>query len=336
MLELLTNDKLCVDIRGKTMKYAQGHYNGNKKRIEIKKYGSIQFSQEHTDNGLLCECEDTVRVISNFIRKERISAKTVYLNISDPSIVLRIVKVPFMSGRDLKDYLNLEISQYLPVDFNTNVFDYKVLETVEEDGKNMLNLLLTSVPRDIILNCTKLFKKAGLDLQAIDVYPNSISRVFCEQKNMDIAIVDINENAIDFVILKKGKLFMYSNILIENGFSLSVREEENIDLLVEEDGMFAAALNEVVNYTRTYMNFFSSKHFGKGVDIVYLLGEVALIKGIGTYFSNMLQIEVGLGLPSQVFGIHPKKESFGSIRNLNIDKKIAMYSCNLGLIMRGV
>lgn len=316
------------------MRYAQIRYNNNRRIIEIRKYGSIQFSPGHTEGGILCENEETVKVITNFIKREGITARNVYINISDPSIVVRIVKVPRMEYKDLKDYLDMEISQYLPVDFETNTYDYKVLNTIEEEGKLMMNLLLTSVSRELVQSYVRLFKAAGLNPRVIDVYPNSVARVFGVQDGKDTTIVDINGNSADFVILENGKLFMYSTVFIENSLSCSNPEETRVDMLLEEDKTFAAGMGEILNYIRTYMNFFSSRHFGKNVDTIYILGEPALIKNIDLYFSEMLQVEVKLGLPG-IFSIDPKKDVSEYRRNLNIDKIMAMYSCNIGLALRG-
>lgn len=344
MLSLFTSEKLCIDIRGTTVKYMQARYNSKKKNINIKRYGSIYFAHWHSDKGILCSNEETVKIIRNFVRKERITAKNVYINISDPSIVLRIVKVPMMSDRDLRDYLDMEIYQYLHIDFDINIYDFKVLSIVEEDGKKMMNLLLTSVSKELIFNYMQLFRKAGMNPLVIDVYPNSIARVFASQDDRDIAILDVNENSIDFVILHNGELFMYSNILMESSLSPLLAESSpsskdwgklDIESLLENDLIFASALNDVINNTRTYMNFFSSRHFGKSLDTVYLLGNLALVRNIDTYLNNILQVDIKPGL-TQVFSIENRKGIYEYNRGINIDRRIAVYTCNLGLALRGV
>lgn len=335
MIEMFSDEKLCIDIRGRVMKYTQARYDRRKNSIEIKRYGSILFPKEYVDGGTVSESEDTIKIIANFIKKEKITTKNVYINISDQSIVLRLVKVPQMSKRDLKDYLDMEISQYLPVDIKANIYDYKVLNTFEAEDKKMMDLLLTSVSRELILNYMQLFKKAGLNPLVVDVYPNSIARVFSGHEDGDIAVVDLNGNSIDFVILKEGKLFMYSNGLIENEFVFSSGMSGRVDVLLGEDETFAGAVNEVTNYVRTYMNFFSSRHFGKNIDKLYVLGELAMIKDIGEYFRSNLHVKVGVGLPS-AFKVETGKNMFDYNRKSNIDKSMSVYSCNLGLVLRGV
>jgi len=330
-----SNNKLCIDIRGRVMKFMLARYDKRNGYIDIKSYGSIEFSQDHIKDRLLCENEETVKTIANFAKKEGVKGKRVYLNISDPSIVLRIVKVPYMSLKNLRSYLDIEITQYLPIDTATNVYDYKVIDIFEEEGKRMMNLLLTSASRKVILNYISLFKKAGLEPEAIDVYPNSISRIFGTESDRDIAIVEINENVIDFVIITNGKLFMYSNSAISSGIMCCDKLGKRIDTIFEEDGTFAGALDEVVNFIKTYMTFFSSRHFGKNIDAVYVLGELSLISGIDTFFKEQFQVDTRLGLPD-AYKVKAPVNTTDFEMNLVINERITMYSCNLGLVLRGV
>ncbi len=330
-----SGDRLCIDIRGRIMKFMQARYDKQYGCIDIKSYGSIEFSQKHTKYGRLCENEETVKTITNFVKKEGMKGKKVYLNISDPSVVLRIVKIPFMSAKSLKSYLNMEIAQYLPIDIAANVYDYKIIDIFEEDGKKMMNLLLTSASKDVILNYISLFKKSGLQPEVIDVYPNSISRIFGAEKDRDIAIVEINENIIDFVIITKGKLFMYSTSTISSDMICRDKLGKNINLVLEEDAAFAGALDEVANFIKTYMTFFSSRNFGKNIDAVYVLGELSLINGIDAFFNEQLQVGIRLGLP-EVYKVKAPVNTTDFKMNLVVNERITMYSCNLGLVLRGV
>ncbi|MDO8610129.1 MAG: pilus assembly protein PilM, partial [bacterium] len=259
---MLTNEKLFVDLRGNCFKFVEAHIDGVKNKIEISKFGCIRFSDEYLSDGIIKNNESTRKIITNFIKKEKIKAKKVYINISHPSIILRIVKVPAMSENDLTDYLKLEISQYLPIDIETNVYDFKTLETVEEEDKKMISIILAALPKDIIQNYTALFKNTKLYPVSVDVYPSSVSKLFGTFEDYNLAIFEVNNNEIDFLIIKNGKLFMYTNVSLENTLNLTVRINEGIDLLMQEDAVFATAMNEITTYLRTYLNFFSSKHFG--------------------------------------------------------------------------
>lgn len=329
-------EKLFFDIRGGTIKYIQGKLETRTGCLNIRKYGSVTLPERLTRQGVLFPDEEVIRIVSNLVKKESLSARTAYVNISDPSIILRIVKVPFMSSKDLGSYLEMEISQYLPIDQNASIYDHKILSVVEEDGRKQMNVMLTAVPQELTRNYHEIFTRSGLRPVVMDVYPNSIARIFEKADMKNIAVMDVNGNQIDFIILKDKELFMYSNASIQNGF-ITDDTDESIDSLVERDEMFAAVMDEVTAYIRTYLNFFSSRHFGKNVDAVYILGDLAQCTGIENDMNARLQLDVRAGIP-ELFEIHGTKhsdyDSFSTDRN-SINRRLALYAGNLGLILRG-
>lgn len=332
---LVSNEKLCVDIRGKVMRFMQAHNNRQMKTIEIKKYGTIVFPDQCLDGTILCENQDTVTAIRNLVKREKITAKNVYINISDPSIVLRIVKVPQMSERDLKDYFDMEISQYLHVNFKTSTYDFKILNHLEEDEKKLMNVMLISVSQELICNYVNMFKMAGLNPKVVDVYPNTIARLFETQAQEDIAILDVNDSNVDFIILEKGKLFMHSSVTLEESLSDFESPLSSTDLHIGVCDSSSGVIDEISNYAMTYLNFFSSRHFGKSVDTIYVLGQLALVENIEDYFNIMFQIKVIAGLP-QLFNIVPGREIHKLKLKQEICKKMSLYSSNLGLALRRV
>lgn len=332
---MFRKEKLYVDLRGNCFKFIEAHIDEVKKNIVISKFGSIHFPEEYLCDGIIKNSDSAVKILNNFVKKEKIKAKNVLLNISHPSIVLRIVKVPKMSENDLKDYLKLEISQYLPIEIDTNVYDFKIIEAMEEEGTKLLSIMLAAVPKDIILNYTKLFKKTGFSPVAVDVYPNSVSRLFSFNEERNIAVFEVNNSEIDFMIIEKGKLFMYTNVSLENVLSLTAQSNDRVEMILQEDKGFAKILSEITNYLRTYLNFFSSKHFGKNIDCIYILGELAMLKNIEDYFKNILSIDVMVGIPEQYSLKYEKNINFNK-DFLTINERMSFYASNVGLILRSV
>ncbi|KNY25810.1 pilus assembly protein PilM [Pseudobacteroides cellulosolvens] len=332
-IDLFKDELLCLDIRDRVFRFILAKYNKRVQNIDVLKYGTFIIPEDCVDQGVICENETTLQAITNFILKEKIKTKNVYMNISSPPIVLRIVKLPHMQEKDLSIFLQEEISQFIPVDSNSSIIDYKVLDRFEEDGKKQMNVMLIAAPKQMIRRYVDLLKKTGLNPAVVDLYPNCIARVFSKIQNKNIAVLDVNSNALDFIILKNNNLFMHSNIYLESSpdfLSLIDRKAENI---VYEDKNFERALGEITNYVKTYLNFFSSRHFGASVDRLYIIGELALIKDIDAYIGSFLQIEVKSGLSDIV-----KVELSKGLKNTGDTQestKIALYACGLGLAMRG-
>lgn len=333
LIDLFKDELLCLDIRDRVFRFVLAKYNRKMQSIDVLKFGTFIIPEDCVDQGVICENETTLQAITNFIIKEKIKTKNVYMNISSPPIVLRIVKLPHMQEKDLSIFLQEEISQFIPVDSNSSVIDYKILDYFEEDGKKQMNVMLIAAPKQMIGKYVNLLKRTGLNPVVVDLYPNCIARVFSKIQNKNIAVLDVNSNALDFIILKNNNLFMHSNIYIDNSPDFLKLEDRKAEDIVNEDKIFERALGEITNYVKTYLNFFSSRHFGASVDRLYIIGELALIRDIDAYIGSYLQIEVKSGISDIVkVELTTGLKSTGDMRNY---AKIALYACGLGLAMRG-
>lgn len=321
---------LCVDIRGNTLKYIVAKNNNRCKTVELSKHGSIVFPDIILDNYNL---KSKIKVIKNFLIKEEIMTKKVYINISSPSTVLRIVKIPFMKERDIGEHLKSEINQYIPVDIETTVVDYKILNTIEENGSKTLEVMIIAVPQQDVENCTEIFKEAGLNPLLIDLYPNVISKIFIDE-NKTIAVVDVNSNILDFEIIKDKKLFMYSNITLENDLKCEFKENIEIELAIANDPNFEEGLNQLIGYIKSYLNFYASRHHGAKVDLLYIFGEIALIKKIEEYFKDMLQIPSKNGLGGLYILDNKEDMHIPGVSNY-YSSKLSLYATALGLARGG-
>jgi len=396
---MFLNDKLYIDIRSNKFKYAQISFAGKNSTIKIKRFGTVYLSDEMVKSGNPWGANNLPELLSSFLRKEKITAKRLFMNISDPSVVIRTVEIPYMSVKNLSEYLKMEIAQYMPIDVTSNIFDFKILDTFTSDDKKFMSVLISAAPRQLIENCVSAFRAAGLSLEAVDIYPNTISRIF-SKSSKNVAIADLNENFVDFTIIKSGRIFMYSNTEImernymeeniyenmevntednmgesiersinENiekimGENIEENIEESIEKITEEKvnesesksksksenesensdvkeasniGLTGLPydIDRLVGYIRTYLNFFSSRHFGNNVDVLYLFGDYEIINRLAGVLSETLGIRIVPGIP-EGFEIKAKEKINDKAVSEACNKYLSVYMSNIGMALREV
>ena len=135
------------------------------------------------------------------------------------------------------------------------------------------------------IGITNLLNKCFLNPIVFDVYPNSIRRIFESENNIDIAVIDLNFDNMNFCILEKGVPFMYSNITLNNSPNYSQTNTKDL-INIEDDIEFSTYIDEIIAYLKTYFNFFSSRHFGKSVDIIHIIGRISMINNIENIFNQ--------------------------------------------------
>lgn len=298
------NTKLSIDLNEGDLKFLEWSVGLNKK-INLKKCMTLPVYGGQQDLEL-----------KNLIRVSGLKARKALVNISDQRLITRIVKVPYMEEKDLAGFVEMEIDDFLLVDLDSFEYDYRVLKKFEEEGRDYYNLLLAGAPRSLIEDWLKVIQAAGLSPLAIDIYPNTISRLFKEVKDVDVAVVDVGRNSTNFTVFEKGVIFLYACIPGGHG---------GIKDAVE--GELAGALESVFNDIRAYLNFYSSRHFGREVDEVYLINDLFLVPGAREVVGEVLGREVICDIPAWCYT---------KINRGDIVEVIPAYAVNLGLIMRSM
>lgn len=251
--------------------------------------------------------------LKEFLKVSGLKARRVLLNLSDRRLVARIVKVPYMEERDLASFVELEIQDFLPVDLEEFDYDYKVLKVVEEDRRKFYNLLLAGVPKDVVRFWVDAVLAAGLHPVFVDIYPNAIARLFRRERDTDAAVIDVGRSSTNFCIFEKGVLFLYACIPVGHGG----------DAEALRDGRMQSVFNDM----RVYLNFYSSRHFGREVDEIYLINDLFNVPGVREVVVGELGREVICDVPAWCY----TKMNRGDVVEV-----IPAYAANLGLILRSM
>jgi type IV pilus assembly protein PilM len=282
--------RLCLEIRLNKIRYVYGKY--NKGSFIIDKIGQVSLN----GYGGIVENEETYKAIQNILEVENIKEKHVYITISNPNIILRNSKLPYMNEKDMRMFLDNEGSKYLPAKTEESIIEYISLDKEYEENKVFLNTTIMSLPIKIKDKIIEDLKKVKLKLKVLDVYPNSILRFFKKTNINDYAVLDLNKRNLEFMIVSAEKIFMYSNVQIEE-FSPSHKVEDFINSNgISEEEDFFEGIEKIIEYTKSYLNYFATRHFGKPLERVYIIGEITYIPNIVDYMEAQCGVKTELGM----------------------------------------
>jgi type IV pilus assembly protein PilM len=297
-MALLNDKRLCIDIRENVIRYVDGYREGS--NIYVDKFGTIVLDELFVEDGVIVKTEETLKIIKNILPKNEIQTKHVRLNIWHKSLVFRLVKVPFMPQEDLELFLHAELNRILQISSDEQAYDYRIIEKIQDGDKSFFNILISSFPKQVKAGILEIFSNTNLKVVAMDVYPNTISRLFGNNETEDIAVVGVNGNSLDFMILSKGMMFMYSNTLLDDfaGFALD-GNDQNIGLLRDEV-VLHEMMKPIHSFISSYLNYFTSRKEGKSLDKMYLLGSISELENIEKHFENRFNIPVFKGFPNSI------------------------------------
>jgi len=304
---MVFNTKLSLDIDESSWKFLEWSVGLNKK-INLKKCLTVP----------VCKIQENLQAKS-VVKVSGFKAKKVLINISGQQVVTRIVKVPYMKDKDLAGYIELEISDLLPVDMESFIYDYRVLNKYKEEGREYYDVLLAGVPKNMIEERVKTVQAAGLDPLIVDVYPNAIARLFRNLVDIDVAVVDIGCASTHFTIFEKGVLFFYAHLPLGYGGVENTAEINKSNL--------SGTLETILSDINTYLGFYSSRHRGQEINKIHLISDLALVPGALEAVGRVLGKEVIGDIPLWCYN---------KLNNSDLVEVIPAYAVNFGLIMRSM
>ncbi|GEM_PF-1266421 len=301
--------KLFIDFRGQVARIVQGRPVDNRFNFPVDGFG-LTVLPAPVDNR-----PDREAAITNgdhlggYLSQYAFKATGVVAGLGQSGVITRSVRVPQMSLKNLQKMMQLEINEYLPVSPEEYAFDYKVLDEVEEDGQRYLELMVAAVNRNQTEHYAMLLERAGLKPLVFDILPNMLYRLLGYMAYKDVLIIDGSSDGTRLVIFKGKSLFMYADI----PFAVNTGGDNDLSVLASEISGF--------------LDYFSSRNFGKPVDNIRVLGEFTLIPNLEETLGGLVTIPITVGLSGLDF---PQFKG----RAKDFPSNAALYAGNLGLMMR--
>ncbi len=127
------------------------------------------------------------------------------------SVLVRTLEVPKMNPAELKDHMQWEINRNIPFAESTILSDFKALGGEDPDAQNM-DVVMAIAPQSAVDTVRDAAKRAGKNLEAIDVEPLSLARTL-QQNYMDggektTCLVEIGHKTTSINIYHGAKLLM--------------------------------------------------------------------------------------------------------------------------------
>jgi type IV pilus assembly protein PilM len=228
----------------------------------------------------------------------------------------RTFTLPISTEKSLKDAVELEADQYIPLPSETLYIDYQVIDRSKEN----LTVLMSAIARVVIDNIMS--AAASADLMPVLIEPgiSSVGRVLTatEEGNLPTVIVDIGPASTDIAILDKGTIRVTGGVAIGgNTFTLDIAKHlgvtlENAHQLKVLNGLAAGprqqklsaalepSLQRILDETKKVIRYYNERISGdRKLEQLLVVGSGSNLPGIGEYFTNSLVIAARVASPWQ-------------------------------------
>lgn len=212
-------------------------------------YNCITFAtpQGTFEDGYIRDKGTLGSIIRQQLVEHKIRTTETIFTVNSTKIANREVYIPYVKENKIKSIVELQASDYFPIDISEYNVSYYLLNKGDKGKGNdrKIKLLLLAAPNNLIQSYYNLATAAGLQIEAIDYIGNSYYQMAKRQLNQGVNIsIHINENTSLINIIENENLLLQriipygANDIIEkvlrhNVFNAST-DEEAIALLSRE------------------------------------------------------------------------------------------------------
>ncbi len=228
----------------------------------------------------------------------------------------RTFNLPAKVEKSLKDAVELEIEQYIPISPSTLYVDYEIIER----NKEQITVLMSAVAKNIVDRCIEAVESAGLIASLIEPSMNSVGRLITktEDGNLPTVIVDVGPASTDIAVLDGNAIRVTGGVPIGgNTFTLDIAKKlgialENAHQLKVLNGLSASSrqskiksavepnLRQIINETRKVMRYYNERiSDDRKLEQLLVVGSGSNMPGIGEYFTNELIMPARVASPWQ-------------------------------------
>jgi type IV pilus assembly protein PilM len=267
---------------------------------------------------------------------------TVGISASGPQVLLKILTLPVMTEKDLREHLALELDRYIPLDVQHVVWDvyrHKV-PVFFKDGKQ--DHFLVVAKKDFIEHRIRHFEHQGVKVRFVDVDTFALVNMVAYNYGDEGAwlIVHLGPTGILLVIMEEGEPVhirqvsyeaeWYGDLLdrvllthetSDEGFKLGASET----LLLEQ--FFKETTDQIIE-TLTYFSDMSEKAVMPGV---LLSGGYSGVEGLPARLADSLKMPVSLVDPFKEIAVPPAIQ-----QDFRFQKASPLLGVAVGVALRGV
>ncbi len=330
------------------------------------KPGIIKGGRIKNETGLV----KVIRKAINNVEGEKIKTNYVIASLPEEKAFLQIIKMPKMEKEEIESAIRFEAENYIPVPLHKVYLDFQIISPLNSK-QSYLEVLLAAMPKEIVDGYVSCFKKAGLQIKALEVDSISIARALIKQGKSPapVLLIDLGSAMTGFMIFKNNSLRFTSSIpisgqkfteAVSRALELDIKKAEKLKIkyglkgperihlkgkrnekrfrkeIICEERIFEALipiLTDLIEQTNAYLDYYQSHEFTNHISKNGERVEKIILSGGGANLKGL----------SNFLSLELKTLTQSGNPWINISKEIEMpleeslkYTTAIGAALRGI
>ncbi len=301
------------DIGHGSLKVMQTEFRG--KKAHIVGYGSANFDASAIQDGVITDPKTIAKAAYELFEHRLIgdiTTQRAVIAIPAYRTFTRLINLPSLSGKQLKEAIELEAEQYIPMPLEDLYLDYDVVGRTTGDSGDTLDVFAVAVPRKIVDSQLRLMRLLGLETVGVQTTINAAGKLFLQDALSDVpaVLIDFGSLSADITIFDKHMLVsgtvsgggeVFTNRIrdklgvtqaeaqiIKTKYGLGPSKKQ-AEIQAALDPVLAQLSQEIRRMLRYYQERYGTK---RAVNQVITLGGGANMPGLSDYMTNSLRMAV--------------------------------------------
>lgn len=299
--------------------------------IILRKYGYYENPRLNLQTSAQTDLNEYSSALKDFFSELSFSTPNVIVPLPESEVFTRVVQLPSMSEKELRNAISFEAEQYIPIPLKEINFDFQILDPDPMD-KDKTNVLIVAAKHTVLNKYVGILRKAGLVPRAMEPETISIGRILGDTVNKPSASIILNIGTLDSQIIVSYRGFVRFTRSIPIGgdsFTRAIAQSLSFDYVQAEeykktygldskqaDGKVYAAIKPVFDQILAEVKrskvFYTTRNPNVIINRLIISGGSALMPGLLFYVANSLDFEVEMANPwrniQYIKALEPQKD----------------------------
>ena len=166
------------------------------------------------------------------IKEKKINTNKAVFVLNSTRIASREMELPLVKEKQIKDLLQMNASDYFPVDLSQYKLVHEVIEKIDKPEEKKMRLSVIAIPNEIILSYEELAADCRLQIVALDYSGNAIKQLMLREIPGDIkATIKIDETISTITVMDGDIIKLQRNV--NYGLADAIEEIQDSELFGE-------------------------------------------------------------------------------------------------------
>ena len=193
---------------------------------------SFPTPPEMIDDGVVHADSIFRSMLYSKIKEKKINTNKVVFTLNSTRIASREMELPLVKEKQIKDLLQMNASDYFPVDLSQYKLVHEVIEKIDKPEEKKMRLSVIAIPNEIISSYEELAADCRLQIVALDYSGNAIKQLMLREIPGDIkATIKIDETISTITVMDGDIIKLQRNV--NYGLADAIEEIQDSELFGE-------------------------------------------------------------------------------------------------------